>query len=526
MALRLCLLVCLPFITGVQAGKILVVPVDGSHWLNLKIFMIELAQKGHELIVTRPSVSWYIDETSEHFKVLDIPMAGKQQFSREQYEDHVQKWIFQRSFAKHSSPFTTAWESIKTLNTGIRLITVVLEAMFENAKVMDYLKNANFDLVLADPYNVGGIMLAYHLKLPVVFFGRWMPSDDVHFVIAPSPLSYVPVVTSRLTDRMVFSERVKNVLVHLYRSALYFLIYPTYDKLAQRYLNTDVSVYEMYKHADMYLMKVDFVLEFPRPTLPNAVYIGGFQCKPSKPLPQDMQQFMDSSVEGVVVFSLGTLVKSLPLHIAREVAAGLAQLKERVIWRYSGEPLDTLGNNTVTVNWLPQNDLLSHGNTKVFFAHGGENGIYEAIYHGVPIVGFPLFGDQFENLLRLKMRGAAVVLENTQVLTAKDVFDAVRLVIDNPSYRQAMMRLSKLYKDTPVPPMNLAVFWTEFVMRHKGAGHLKAAGNDLVWYQYYLLDVMCGFLIACIIFLYTTCKFFRAVLKICCGRKKEKQKRS
>jgi glucuronosyltransferase len=35
-----------------------------------------------------------------------------------------------------------------------------------------------------------------------------------------------------------------------------------------------------------------------------------------------------------------------------------------------------------------------------------------------------------------------------------------------------------------------AVFWTEYVIRHKGAPHMRSAVLDLTWYQYYLLDVI------------------------------------
>ncbi|XP_040186831.1 UDP-glucuronosyltransferase 2A2-like [Rana temporaria] len=521
----ICLLSCALFFSAAQAGKILVIPVEGSHWINIKVLMMELIQRGHELTVIRPSNSLYIDETSEHFKVENVPMSDTQIMSRKEFEEYAMNWVFHQAFAKHSSSFSVAWEFIGALQTGTQMSTVALGAIFENKEVMERLTNAGFDLILADPYNVAGVMLAHHLKLPIVFFGRWMPTEDIHFAIAPSPLSYVPVINSRVTDKMAFHERVKNVaLYYLYLGAAHLLIYPAYDKLAQRYLNTDIGVFEMYKRADIYLMKVDFVFEFPRPTMPNAMYIGGFQCRPPKPLPEDIQRFMDSSEQGVVVFSLGTIIKKLPLHIAREFAAGLAQLKERVIWRYSGEPLDTLGNNTMTVDWLPQNDLLSHPNTKVFLAHGGENGVYEALYHGVPIVGFPLFGDQYENLLRLKTRGAAVLLENLQDLTAKDIFDAVRTVIDDPSYSQAMRHLSELHRDTPVPPRDLAVFWTEFVMRHKGARHLQPAANDLAWYQYHLLDVTGFLLVTVFVSLCITIKIFRAVLRTFCCRKQNKQK--
>jgi len=34
------------------------------------------------------------------------------------------------------------------------------------------------------------------------------------------------------------------------------------------------------------------------------------------------------------------------------------------------------------------------------------------------------------------------------------------------------------------------VYWTEYVIRHKGAPHLRSAVLDLAWYQYLLLDVI------------------------------------
>jgi len=38
--------------------------------------------------------------------------------------------------------------------------------------------------------------------------------------------------------------------------------------------------------------------------------------------------------------------------------------------------------------------------------------------------------------------------------------------------------------------MEQAVYWTEYVIRHKGAPHLRSAALDLAWYQYFLLDVI------------------------------------
>jgi len=41
---------------------------------------------------------------------------------------------------------------------------------------------------------------------------------------------------------------------------------------------------------------------------------------------------------------------------------------------------------------------LGHPNCKLFITHGGIHGIMETIDAGVPFIGFPFFGDQFQNL--------------------------------------------------------------------------------------------------------------------------------
>lgn len=38
--------------------------------------------------------------------------------------------------------------------------------------------------------------------------------------------------------------------------------------------------------------------------------------------------------------------------------------------------------------------------------------------------------------------------------------------------------------------MDTAVYWTEYVIRHKGAAHLKPVTVDMPWYQYLLLDII------------------------------------
>lgn len=55
--------------------------------------------------------------------------------------------------------------------------------------------------------------------------------------------------------------------------------------------------------------------------------------------------------------------------------------------------------------WFPQSDILAHPNTKLFISHCGLGGVNEAKFHGVPILGMPVFGDQPRNLAAIVRDG-------------------------------------------------------------------------------------------------------------------------
>ncbi|XP_069314167.1 UDP-glucuronosyltransferase 2B4-like isoform X2 [Eulemur rufifrons] len=285
------------------------------------------------------------------------------------------------------------------------------------------------------------------------------------------------------------------------------------------------TFYETMKKADMWLIRNYWDFDFPRPFLPNFHFIGGHHCKPAKPLPKEMEDFVQSSGEnGVVVFSLGSMISNMTEERANVIAAALAQIPQKVLWRFDGKKPDTLGPNTQLYKWLPQNDLLGHPKTKAFITHAGANGVYEAIYHGVPMVGIPLFADQSHNIARMKAKGAAVRVDfNT--LSSTDLLNALKTVINDPMYKNNAMKLSRIHHDQPMKPLDRAIFWIEFVMRHKGAKHLRVAAHDLTWFQYHSLDVI-GFLLACVataIFIFTKCCLFIWRMFAIAGKKEKRE---
>ena len=67
----------------------------------------------------------------------------------------------------------------------------------------------------------------------------------------------------------------------------------------------------------------------------------------------------------------------------------------------------------------------------MYIGHGGLNGVYEALYHAVPMVIIPLLlDDQKENAARVAHKGMGIHLDRTQ-LTEKVFMDAVSSVLND-----------------------------------------------------------------------------------------------
>ncbi|XP_068997915.1 UDP-glucuronosyltransferase 2B20-like [Embiotoca jacksoni] len=480
-----------------HGGKVLIYPIDGSHWLNMKILVEALHSRGHQITVLRSSTSWYISEFSPHYTSITINQEQSQ---------NIESQTFMTSFLKRSieirrnqgSPraFLEFYRNLyDMIGENQQVVAKLFVSIFENKPLIRQLNGTGYDLFLTDPAFPGGVLLAHHLRLPTVFNVRWLFMGEAHFAIAPSPLSYVPELFSHYSDKMDFFQRVNNVIYHAMLVYMYrYVSNPPYQAVCDKYFGRDVSTMSLMQGADIWLMRVDFTFELPRPTMPNVVYIGGFQGKPSKPLPADIEEFARSSGEhGVIVMTLGTLLSDLGREVSEVIASAFAELPQKVVWRHLGPKPATLGNNTMLVEWLPQNDLLGHPKTKVFITHGGTNGIYEAIYHGVPILGIPLIFDQYDNMVRMKARGVAETVEVT-TLDVESLTSALKNILDpEKPYKRNMLKLSRLHHDKPMKPLESAVFWVEYVMRHKGAAHLRTESYKLPWYAYYGLDVMAVF---------------------------------
>lgn len=487
-ALGLLALLCLFSSESVQAGKVLVLPVDGSHWLSMKILVEELSNRGHEMMVLVPETSILIKK-SEKYSTKSYPVS----FTHDDLEENLKD--IQKSALENPPKLTDIVFSFRNLLQFISMQSKTCEGLLYNEPLMKSLRDMGFDALLTDPFLPCGTIIADSFSIPAIYFLRLIPCRlDEAAAQCPSPPSFMPRYYSGFTDKMTFPQRLVNTLLTVVEGFLCRSMYDSADELASRYLQKNTTYAELLGHGAVWLLRYDFAFEFPRPQMPNMVQIGGINCAKRAPLTKELEEFVNGSGEhGFVVFTLGSMVSQLPEAKAREFFEAFRQIPQRVLWRYTGPVPENAPKNVKLMKWLPQNDLLGHPKVRAFVTHGGSHGIYEGICNGVPMVMLPLFGDQGDNAQRLVSRGVAESLTIYDV-TSEKLLVALKKVINDKSYKENMMKLSAIHRDRPIEPLDLAVFWTEFVMRHKGAEHLRPAAHDLNWIQYHSLDVI-GFLL-------------------------------
>ncbi|XP_069834556.1 2-hydroxyacylsphingosine 1-beta-galactosyltransferase isoform X2 [Dendropsophus ebraccatus] len=483
-----------------KAAKMIIVPpiMFESHLYIFKTVATALHDKGHQTVFL---VSEGRDlPPSSHYQIQRYPGIFNSTSSDEFLQSKM-KNIFSGRF--------TALEMFDILDH----YSSNCDVLVGNQEVMQRLKNENYDMVIVDPNEMCGLVIANILDIKYVVFstGLWFPVE----VGAPAPLSYVPEFNSLLTDHMDLLDRVKNTVIYLVsRFGINFIVLPKYDRIMRKYnILPERSMYELIQGSSLWMLCTDVALEFPRPTLPHVVYIGGILTKPANPLPEDLQTWVDNVDEhGFVLVSFGAGVKYLSEDIAEKLAGALAKLRQKVLWRFTGPKPRNLGNNTKLVEWLPQNDLLGHPKIKTFLSHGGLNGIFEAMYHGVPVVGIPLFGDHYDTMTRVQAKGMGIRLDWSR-MTEDSLYKSLSDVIHNPSYRQRAQTLSKIHKDQPGHPVTRAAFWIDYVIRHNGAEHLRAATYDISIVQYFLVDIVLLTVIVIILLWYMLSRIRRYLQK-------------
>jgi UDP:flavonoid glycosyltransferase YjiC (YdhE family) len=451
---------------------IFIVPSKSHHILGSKLLK-SLAEKGHEVTMISP-----FPFKNKVTNYQDIFLEEMLQYKQEKLQ----------GLLTHNATLTNKMTLVHSMFYN-------MSEIFLSHKKVQNLKTEKFDLIIQFAlFSESYLGLAHHFGAPVILLHTLGSTPVLNKIIGnTAPPSYVPSLNSfsQTSTEMTFFQRVRNTL-HIWYN--YVINFPKMENLQQELLSKHFpeapSLQELLTNVSLVFVNSHYSIESPRPYVPNMIQIGGFHVEEPKQLPQHLKEFLDSATEGAVLFSLGSNVKisSLPREKLQAIIKVLGRLKMKVLFKTEHE-LDGLPSNIKTQEWLPQNDILAHPNIKLFISHGGLLSTIEAVYHGIPILGIPIFGDQQMNIADAAINGYALKIDIGQ-LNEEQFSNVISEILTNPKYRDNIQLRSSLMRDQPIKPLDKAIFWVEHVLKYKGAAHLKNSSNKLYLYQYLLLDVI------------------------------------
>ncbi|KAH8343684.1 hypothetical protein KR059_004433 [Drosophila kikkawai] len=469
----------------VQSSRILAVfPFPGrSQYIFAEQYLKELSRRGHNVTVINTFGS---DKTEPNFRVIGAKKIHEimAAFSNLAYDQTASQW------------------TVLTMTTDF--LNLLTTSVLDEPAVKDLLESQeHFDLVIMETVQNEALFgLAQHfgaLTMGISSYGTDRHIDELMGNI--SPLSYNPMLLSSRTERMVFEERLWNVweaiVIWLHKRIVHL---PTQRELYAKYFpSARKSLEEVMDSFSLVLLGQHFSLSYPRSYLPNMIEVGGLhlqQQRKVQDLPKELAQFVDQSPEGVIYFSMGSNIKSADLPPARRevLMETFASLRQRILWKFEDDQLPGKPENVFISKWFPQPDLLAHPNVKLFITHGGLLSTIESIYFGKPVLGLPVFYDQHLNVQRAKQAGYGLSADLWSA-NATELTSLIQELLSNSSYAAAAQTKSKLFRDQKETALERAVWWTEYVLRHEGAKHLRCASRDLSFIQLHGLDTW-GLLIA------------------------------
>ena len=414
-------------------------------------------------------------------------------------------------------------------STGIfgflRLVPVISNMMVEEFDGMENFQdmiitnlstqNKSVDaLIVTTQFSFTGSRLFDHYKCPLISMSPpgWASRITKHMGNSENP-SYQPDQIIPLIEPMAFHQRLLNTMIYAIMDMEFLGGYLM--SLISKF-DTDGYV-KMHKATSLILMPSHFVTQSPRALTANTVEVGGIHCRKGEQLPNDLQNFLDSHPEGVVYVSFGSSVKPSQMKSEQKQVFldTFRQLNHPVIWKWDEDSIPNLPDNVILSKWLPQQDLLAHPHLRVFVTHGGLLSVQEALYHKTPLVGIPLGNDQKPNILRAEKRGFAIMLDWIS-LDSEQFLAAINKAMYDEELKEKMAEMQELFTDARDTPLERAVWWVEYVIRHEGAHFLKPPSVDLTWYQYHLLDVIAFIVLVIAFLLFIFAMSCRFCCRFCC----------
>ena len=375
--------------------------------------------------------------------------------------------------------------------------------LLESTDIMEKMSKEKFDFIVVDLAIVTYMVLPYKLGIPYGIYGVECFGHVRRIPIMPS---YVPMAMTHYSDEMSFFERWINAIFTM--SPLVALFGP--PDISSKYVPElpPMDVKGLTKNASLCLLMREHLIDFVRPDMPDVIPMGALMGRAAKPLKGAFQTILTSANDGAILVSFGSGIEELPENVLNKFMTAFKELKQHIIFKYK-HPIADLPKNVHVVTWTPQNDLLGHPNLKLFISHCGMNSYIEAVYQGVPVLGFPFALDQYSNGALIKAKGFGEILQIND-FTSDQLYATINKLLNDKRYKESAQKLSSIYTEVAASGLRDPVFWVEHVIKY-GASHLRSHAYEMPDYQYLMIDVMAfltGVAVTVVLLLFTLCRCF------------------
>lgn len=224
-----------------------------------------------------------------------------------------------------------------------------------------------------------------------------------------------------------------------------------------------------------YLVLVNsfFGLEVPKDLPPLMIPIGPVLADTFQPLDSapELSHFLQVH-KRVIYVAFGSHVE-LPAWRVRRLIKGLCQALESgdidgVVWAWKDRASvlkeleadhSSIDENKVDYHavlknkderfkiagWVPQRAILNHSNVCLYLSHCGASSTMEAVYHGIPVVAMPVYGDQLANGKRLEAAGVGINMDRKN-FTAEELSTNIQTLVrdEQGSFARNVLRLHRI----------------------------------------------------------------------------------
>lgn len=131
----------------------------------------------------------------------------------------------------------------------------------------------------------------------------------------------------------------------------------------------------------------------------------------------------------------------------------------------------------------------------------------------------PFFADQYSSIAKMIRKGVGAKID-FKTLTTENFKQVILKVVENPEYAENAKKISKLFQDKPMKPLETALWWVDYVIRNPNLDHMKSPTLDIGLFAGNSLDILLAAVVVFNLVIFGICKTFNKMF----GSKKQKKK--